>query len=289
MSKRILVAETEPAVRTLIKEYLSGMDCRVVIAEDGQAALAAVEQELFDLYIVDIYLPGLDGLELMMQIRDIQPQAVIILTTDYSSIDVAANALHKGAFHYLTKPIEVDELERAVDSGLKHSLELDEVGGISPASKEISRELIDLLLLKGFSSEQQNDFQQMGTLVQYKPNEKIPTNEQLGTMIWVEDGRISVQYNGNTVDTLRPGDLWGEETFIGSNTIFTELIVQADSQVRHFTRKKMMDYFKYQDESLIKRFMINLIQCLYFKWKKAIIKVGINPAYPAFYADTGMN
>jgi DNA-binding response OmpR family regulator len=284
-----MVAETEQSVRSLISGYLAELDHQVIVFTDGKEALNAVELELFDLYILDIYLPGLDGLELMQRIREIQPQAIIILTTDYSSIDVAAKALHKGAFHYLTKPIEADELARAVDLGLKHSEEIDEVGGISPASLEISRELIDLLLLKGFTSEQQNDFQQLGTLVQYSSSEIIPLNDQLGTMIWVESGRVSVQFNGNTIDTLRPGDLWGEETFIGANTIFTELVVQADAQIRHFTRKKLMDYFTYHEESLIKRFMINLIQCLYFKWRKALTKIGLTPGYAAFIPGSGVD
>lgn len=289
MKKRVLIAETDRNVQNQISTFLTEADHIAVMMEDGQEALNKIEMELFDLYIISLYLPSLDGMELMMRIREIQPLAVIILTTDYSSIDVAAKALHKGAFHYLTKPIEAEELAKAINNGLKHSEEADEVGGISPASMEISKELIDLLLLKGFTQEQQAEFQNLGTLVQYKANEKVPLNEQLGTMIWVECGRISVQYNGNNVDTLRPGDLWGEETFIGSNSIFTELVVQADSAIRHFSRRKMMEYFAYHDESLIKRFMINLIQCLYFKWRKSITKIGQNPGYSAYIPTSEMS
>jgi len=282
MSKRILVAENEHSVRDLICEYLKESNHLVVTADDGQSAIDKVEMELFDLYIIDIYLPQMDGLELMMRIREIQPLAVIILTTDYASVDIAAQALHKGAFQYLLKPIEIDDLKKVVDLGLKHSEDMDEVGGISPASIEFSKELIDLLLLKGFSANQQKEFQQLGNLIQYKPNDKIPLNDNYGTMIWVESGRVSVYYNEVQVDTLRPGDLWGEETFIGTNSIFTELVVQAESQIRHFNRKKLLEYFAYQDESLIKRFMINLIQCLYFKWRKTVIKIGMTPAFTNF-------
>ncbi len=289
MSKRILVAESEPQVRSFIGDYLSGLDCQATLAGDGQEALNAVELELFDLYILDTYLPSLDGIELMQRIREIQPRAVIILTTDYSSIEIAAQALHKGAFHYLTKPIETEELERAVSTGLERSGEQDELGGISPAALDISRELIDLLLLKGFSAEQQREFQQLGSLVQYKANEKIPLNDQTGSMIWVETGRVSVQYNGNIVDTLRPGDLWGEETFVGATANFTDLVVQADAQIRHFTRRKLLDYFSFQEENLLKRFMINLIQCLYFKWRKSITKIGLNPGYSVYIPNSEMS
>jgi len=286
MEKRILLAETEQYVSSIIDGFLSNSNHQVIVAENGQDALDKVEMELFDLYLLDINLPQMDGLELMMRIREIQPLAVVILITDYASVDVAAQALHKGAFHYLTKPLEQEELVQVVENGLKHSEDVEEVGGISPASLEISRELIDLLLLKGFTPNQQKEFQQMGVLVQYNPNDKIPLDEQVGSMIWVESGRVSVLYNGNTVDTLRPGDLWGEETFIGTNSIFTELIVQAESQIRHFNRKKLLDFFTYHDESLIKRFMINLIQCIYFKWRNAITKSGQNPGYSAYIPNT---
>lgn len=284
MNKRILVAESEQYVSSLISRYLSHSNYNVVVADNGKEALDMVEMELFDLYIIDIYLPQINGLELMLRIREIQPLAVVILVTDYESVDVVAQALHQGAFHYLTKPVEEEELVRAVNSGLERSEEVEEVGGISPASMDISQELIDLLLLKGFSTNQQSEFAQLGDLVQYKTNEKIPLNDQTGTMIWVEAGRVSVLYGGNVVETLRPGDIWGEETFIGTNTIYTELVVQADTRIRHFKRKKLLDYFAYHDESLIKRFMINLIQCLYFKWRKAITKscpnsgIAVNPA-----------
>lgn len=279
MDKRILVADSEQNVRDFLYQFLTGLNHQVVIAEDGQDALEKVEMQLFDLYIIDIFVPRLDGLELMTRIREIQPLAVIILTTDSSSIDAAAGALIKGAFHYLVKPLDTIELEKAVEKGLTHSEETEEVGTISPASLEISKELIDLLLLKGFNPDQQKEFQQTGTLVQYIANEKIPLNDQLGAMIWVETGRVSVQYNGIQVDTLRPGDLWGEETFIGSNSVFTDLIVETESQIKHFSRRKLLEYFTYHDESLVKRFMINLIHCLYFKWRKAVIKIGMSPGF----------
>jgi DNA-binding response OmpR family regulator len=282
MSKRILLAETEQSVREMIRDCINNLKHLVVVANSGSDALDKIEQQLFDLYIISLKLPGVDGLGLLSKIREIQPFAVIILITDYANVDVAAEALNQGAFHYLTKPIDADEIANAINSGLKHSEEKDEVGSISPASLEFSRELIDLLLLKGFTPEQQSDFQQLGSVVTYNANDRVDRNENPGTMIWVESGRLSVLYNSNQIDTLRPGDIWGEETFIGTNSVFTELIAQTESQVRHFSRKRLMEFFTYSDESLIKRFMINLIQCIYFKWRKAITKIGSNVNYGSF-------
>jgi CheY-like chemotaxis protein len=282
MNKRILVVDDEQSIREIIGEHIKAMGYDVVSAVDGQDALDKVEMELFDLYIIDIYMPRMDGLELMMRIKEIQPLAVVVIATGYSSIDIAVKAIRNGAFHYLAKPINADELSKVVESGLSHSNEMEEVGGISPASIEISKELIDLLLLKGFSSEQQQDFHQIGTLIQYKPNDVIKQDESLGTMIWIESGRISVQLKGTHVDTLRPGDIWGEETFISANSIFTDLLVQTEANVRHFNRKKLIEFFTYQDESLIKRYMINLIQCLFVKWRKSVLKIGLYSGYSPY-------
>jgi CheY-like chemotaxis protein len=282
MSKRVLLVEPEYAVREMARECISNLRHLATVANDGRDALDKIEQQLFDLYIINIKLPGIDGLDLMAKIREIQPFAVIVLITDYANVDVAAEALKQGAFHYLTKPLDADEIAQAINSGLKQSEERDEVGSISPASMEFSRELIDLLLLKGFTPEQQRDFQHLGTLVTYAANDNVERTDNPGTMIWVESGRLSVVYNSNQVDTLRPGDIWGEETFIGTNSVFTELIAQTESQVRHFSRKRLLEFFTYSDESLIKRFMINLIQCLYFKWRKAITRTGSNVNYSSF-------
>ena len=189
MSKRILVVDDEQSIRDIISEHLKQMGYTVVGAVDGQDALDLVEMELFDLYIIDIYMPRMDGLELMMRIKEIQPLAVIVIATGYSSIDIAVKAIRNGAFHYLAKPINAEELSKIVESGLSHSNEMEEVGGISPASMEISKELIDLLLLKGFTSDQQMDFHQVGTLIQYKPGANITLDDQFGTMIWIESGK----------------------------------------------------------------------------------------------------
>jgi hypothetical protein len=114
----------------------------------------------------------------------------------------------------------------------------------------------------------------------------VVLDEKYGSMIWIETGRVSVQLNSTHVDTLRPGDIWGEETFVSANSIFTELVVQTESNIRHFSRRKLMDFFTYHDESLIKRYMINLIQCLYVKWRKSVLKIGLFSGYSPYDAKT---
>ncbi len=158
--------------------------------------------------------------------------------TGYSSIDIAIKAIRSGAFHYLTKPIQAEELMKVVESGLKHSSDLGEVSTLSLAPLEISNELIDLLLLRGFSTQQQQDFRATGHDHAISAGQNIPLTDDPGSMIWIESGRITVMHNNTIVDTLKSGDIWGEETFINTNSIFTILTAKTETQVRHFSRKK---------------------------------------------------
>ncbi len=275
MSRKIMVVDDEQNIREIISEFLKEMGYSVTLAVDGVDALDKIQYEQYELYIVDVYMPRMNGLELLVKLKEIQPLAVVIITTGYSSIDVAIKAIRSGAYHYLTKPIQAEELMKVVESGLKHSADLGEVSTLSLAPLEISSELIDLLLLRGFNAEQQREFKQIGKLVQYTADQKIPLKDDLGTMIWVESGKIAVSHNNTIVDFLKPGDIWGEETFFTANQIFTELTVQTEAQIRHFPRSALVDFFRSHEETLTKRYMINLIQCIYMKWRRAIYKIGL--------------
>jgi len=286
MTRKIMVVDDEQNIREIISEFLKQMGYSVTVAVDGVDALDKIQYDQFELYIVDVYMPRMNGLELLIKLKEIQPLAVVIITTGYSSIDVAIKAIRNGAYHYLTKPIQAEELIKVVENGLKHAADLGEVSTLSLAPLEISSELIELLLLRGFSAEQQKDFKMLGKVIQYAPDETIPLKDEVGSMIWVESGKIAVSHNNTTVDFLKPGDIWGEETFFSANQIFTELTAQTETQVRHFQRAQLVEYFRSHEETLTKRYMINLIQCVYMKWKRAIYKIGL---FSGFNTDTIQN
>ncbi|MBP7310031.1 MAG: hypothetical protein KA984_01935, partial [Candidatus Cloacimonetes bacterium] len=92
----------------------------------------------------------------------------------------------------------------------------------------------------------------------------------------------NVIHNSAVVDTLKEGDIWGEETFVNPAAGFTILKAQSELQLRHFRRQKILEFFTYNDETLTKRYMINLIQCLYSKWRRSVIKIGL---YTGFSSD----
>ena len=114
--KKILVVDDEQNVRDLFRAFLDDMGYSVTTAIDGIDALDKIANERFDLYIVDIYMPRMGGLELISRLKELQPSAVIIVTTGYSGLDVDFRSIRNAAFMYLSKPIKPDELIRAVEA-----------------------------------------------------------------------------------------------------------------------------------------------------------------------------
>jgi CheY-like chemotaxis protein len=271
-----MVVDDEQNIRDIISEFLQEMGHKVTVAVDGLDALDKVAYEQFDLYIIDVYMPRMGGLELIAKLKELQPLAVIIVTTGYSSIDTAIKAIRTGAYHYLTKPIQAEELLKVVESGLKHSLELTE-GSAATAdiSQSVPGKQSELLLLRGFTLEQATDFKNLGIVEQYQYGDTIPLSDDKGSLIFIESGRLNVYHNGAVVETLKEGDIWGEETFINPASSFTVLKAQSEVQLRHFQRRKIMEFFTYNDETLTKRYMINLIQCMYMKWRRSIFRIGL--------------
>ncbi len=281
--RRIMVVDDEQNIRDIICELLQEMGYEVSVAVDGIDALDKVALEQYELYIIDVYMPRLGGLELIAKLKEIQPLAVIIVTTGYSSIDVAIRAIRTGAYHYLTKPIQAEELLKVVESGLAHASDLSEAatGSLETFAAPHEKQS-DILLLRGFTPEQNHEFRNLGVITTYQQGEAIPLDEETGSMIIIEDGWLNVMYNGTMVETLKAGDVWGEESFMNPNSIFTTLVAKNDVQLRHFKRKKIMEFFTYNEETLTKRYMINLIQCMYMKWRRSIFRIGL---YSGFNTD----
>ena len=106
----ILVAEDEPALRDLLRTGLEEEGHSIVLAADGEEALAAAEQREFDALVLDIMMPGVDGLQVMRRLRERRNPAPILLLTARDSPADIVRGLDGGADDYLTKPFAFDEL-----------------------------------------------------------------------------------------------------------------------------------------------------------------------------------
>ncbi len=124
MFESILLVEDEVNARKGLTQFLQGLDYDVITASNGKEALDLFKSEKPDLVISDIRMPEMDGVELLEAIKNESPSAKVILLTAYGSVEDAVKAMKKGAFYYLTKPTNLEELEFLVKKAFSsHQLE----------------------------------------------------------------------------------------------------------------------------------------------------------------------
>ncbi len=274
MKKHILIVDDEQTIRELCKELLEEEGYNVTLAVDGQDAIDKMDFDVFDLFLIDMAMPRIGGLELMKMIKQKQPLAVVVILTGFSSIEGAVKAVHAGAFQYLSKPINSEELFEVVKAGVQHSGDLygPLQKAFEPGTDTVQKG--EPIILHGFSPEEKVDFMTLGRKKKYEIGDDIPIgDDNSGSIVIVESGEVSVWHNNATIDYLQKWDSAGEESFILTGSSIVTLRAESEVTVRHFDRKKILDFFAYKGEILLKRFMINLVNCSYFKWRKAIQRI----------------
>jgi two-component system response regulator HydG len=105
-----LVVDDEEAIRESLAAWLTKDGYRVETADSGESALEYLADHLFDLYLVDIKMPGMDGIELLSRIKTRQPDALVIVITAHGSVETAVEAMKRGANDYICKPFDPEEL-----------------------------------------------------------------------------------------------------------------------------------------------------------------------------------
>jgi len=110
----ILVVDDEEIVRDSLARWLEEDGYRVDTAPDGEAALAKLAEQAYVILLVDLKMPGFDGLQVLAQARTMQPDAAVIIMTAYATVDTAVQAMKQGAYDYLVKPFEPEELSLMV-------------------------------------------------------------------------------------------------------------------------------------------------------------------------------
>ena len=123
--RRILVVDDDESLRRVTQVQLQQGGYDVTTASDGNEALGVLERFPADLVITDLKMPGMSGLELLTKIRRDYPEIVIIMVTAFGTIENAVEAMRAGAYDYITKPVQVEELRMTVSRALDH-LELQQ-------------------------------------------------------------------------------------------------------------------------------------------------------------------
>jgi two-component system response regulator HydG len=120
-NQSILVVDDDGAHRAMLKKLLGGWGYDVHEAGDGSVAIEEVRLRAFDLILMDIRMLNVSGIEALEQIKIINPAIPVIIMTAYASVETAVNALKKGAYDYLTKPLDFDELKIVIARATEHT------------------------------------------------------------------------------------------------------------------------------------------------------------------------
>ena len=115
----VLVVEDEPRLRELLGRAMTGWGFTVAAARSGEEALRTCEAAAPDIVVLDLNLPGMEGLEFFGRLRERYPQVQGIVLTGFASVEAAKRAVHMDVVEFLTKPCHLGELEQALDRALK--------------------------------------------------------------------------------------------------------------------------------------------------------------------------
>lgn len=121
MAKKIsiLIVDDEESVRDSLYNWFIEDGYRVECAEDAKRALTVLESDSFDIILADIKMPGMDGLEMLRRIKLLKADSIVIVMTAFATVDTAVKALKDGAFDYVTKPFDPDDLSHLIRNASK--------------------------------------------------------------------------------------------------------------------------------------------------------------------------
>jgi len=119
MNRTILIVDDEKDFCTILSDSLSQDKYRVVTAFNGKTGLELAKKERPDLMLLDIKMPGMDGIEVLRKIKKMKKEIVVIMFTGYGTLETAREAMKLGAYDYVTKPVDLFLLKSLVEEVLE--------------------------------------------------------------------------------------------------------------------------------------------------------------------------
>ncbi len=118
---RILVIDDEKSISNTLKEILTYEGFEVVEAQDGMEGLKFVEKEKFDIILSDIKMPKMDGIEVLEKLQELSPETPVVMISGHGNIDTAVEAIRKGAFDYISKPLDLNRMLVTIRNAMDRS------------------------------------------------------------------------------------------------------------------------------------------------------------------------
>jgi two-component system, NtrC family, response regulator PilR len=152
---KILIVEDEKSMREVLKILLEGEGYEVMTASDGLEGISHLDKDIFDLVVTDVKMPKVDGFEVLKRIKDISPDTIVIMITAFGTKESGVEAMKLGAYDYISKPFNIDEIrlivKKAIEKKREHielsllrqkvdvTYSLENIIGQSPKMQELFR------------------------------------------------------------------------------------------------------------------------------------------------------
>ena len=140
-SKVLLVDDEREFVETLAMR-LETRGLKVAVAESGELAVEKVQESVFDAILLDLAMPGMDGIETLKRLRELNPDSQVILLTGHATVKKATEAMRLGALDLLEKPVDIQVLVEKIEEAATNKMRLTE--------RRIEEEMTDILRKKGW-------------------------------------------------------------------------------------------------------------------------------------------
>jgi DNA-binding NtrC family response regulator len=127
MKPSLLIVDDDEVMRETLSDVLRKKGYEVFVASSGNDALSAIRKNIIDLIVLDMRLPDLDGLEVLKRVKEFDTEILVIMMTAYSDVQTAVSAMKSGAYHYINKPFELEELKLLIEKGLETKSLINEV------------------------------------------------------------------------------------------------------------------------------------------------------------------
>ena len=149
--KKILVVDDEVFIRELLFEFLTREDYEVVLADCGEKAVELIKSQPVEVALIDLKMPGIDGIETLKKIKEVDPNTPSIIMTGYPTLESSIEALRSGAYDYVMKPFKLNELRSSLEKALHESKLKKEIGELKNRVKTLEEELKKYLPPEGKS------------------------------------------------------------------------------------------------------------------------------------------
>lgn len=139
----VLVVDDEKRIRDVCSKMLAGEGHEVAVAETGEVGIRMVQKRHFDIILLDLMMPGISGIDALVQIRNAHPDTVVIVITGYATLEHSIEAMKKGAFDFLSKPFSPSDLRVVINRAVEHIRTLKDIATEKSRMRVMINQLAD--------------------------------------------------------------------------------------------------------------------------------------------------